>query len=278
MVYNINNKLNAWGNHTIEDNSSLNLGELNPFRYRGYYYDTVTGLYYLKARYYDPTIGRFISMDSVEYVDPDIANGLNLYAYCGDNPIMNVDPSGSWFFTILLSGLIGALIGGGVSIASQKISNDSINWGKTLFDLALGAVSGIIGFSKITRFGSTLLSGIIGAVGSIGGDIIQNNGQLAKIDWVRAINIAAISSAIGFWAGAGVRNAKAMVNAINEGKTIAGRAFLMSSAEALVRPNSGLVLQTMYINMAKSISQYKIISTIKVVLGMVVSSLFGGLV
>ena len=278
MVYNINNKLNAWGNHTIEDNSNLNLGELNPFRYRGYYYDTVTGLYYLKARYYDPTIGRFISMDSVEYVDPDIANGLNLYAYCGDNPIMNVDPSGSWFFTILLSGLIGALIGGGVSIASQKISNDSINWGKTLFDLALGAVSGIIGFSKITRFGSTLLSGIIGAVGSIGGDIIQNNGQLAKIDWVRAINIAAISSAIGFWAGAGVRNAKAMVNAINEGKTIAGRAFLMSSAEALVRPNSGLVLQTMYINMAKSISQYKIISTIKVVLGMVVSSLFGGLV
>ena len=68
---------------------------------RGYYYDTETELYFLKTRYYDPEIGRFISADSIEYADPEHVNGLNLYAYCNNNPIMNVDPSGC--FAIALS-------------------------------------------------------------------------------------------------------------------------------------------------------------------------------
>ena len=66
------------------------LAELNPFRYRGYYYDTETGLYYLKTRYYDPEIGRFITIDDIAVLDTtrDYPNGLNLYAYCfNDQPI-----------------------------------------------------------------------------------------------------------------------------------------------------------------------------------------------
>ena len=77
--------------------SASHIGNVNPIRYRGYYYDTETKLYYLKTRYYDPEVGRFISIDSIDYVDPDTVNGLNLYAYCGNNPVMNVDPNGnSW--------------------------------------------------------------------------------------------------------------------------------------------------------------------------------------
>ena len=53
----------AWGNHTIVDTSEKNLGNLNPFRYRSYYYDTETGLYYLMNKYYDPETGRFISQN-----------------------------------------------------------------------------------------------------------------------------------------------------------------------------------------------------------------------
>ena len=62
--------------------ATAHIGHRNPFRYRGYFYDRETGLYYLKSRYYDPQTGRFINMDSVEYADPSILNGLNLYAYC----------------------------------------------------------------------------------------------------------------------------------------------------------------------------------------------------
>ncbi len=92
----------AWGNHAVLDGNgnditdANHIGNLNPFRYRGYFYDVETELYYLQTRYYDPEIGRFITIDSIEYLDPESINGLNLYAYCGDNPVMGYDPNGTW--------------------------------------------------------------------------------------------------------------------------------------------------------------------------------------
>ena len=83
-------KYDAWGNCTIILNTS-GYGSRNPFRYRGYYFDSDLGMYYLTTRYYDPKTGRFINADSIEYLKPDKINGLNLYAYCGNNPIMYVD-------------------------------------------------------------------------------------------------------------------------------------------------------------------------------------------
>ena len=65
-------KYDAWGNHEAEVAAEgyVALAEINPFRYRGYYYDTETGLYYLQTRYYDPEVGRFISRDSIDYATP----------------------------------------------------------------------------------------------------------------------------------------------------------------------------------------------------------------
>lgn len=78
----------AFGNFIVtETSNSDKKGLLNPFRYRGYYWDSEFNLYYLKSRYYDPEIGRFISPDSVEYINPSEIFGLNLYAYCYNNPI-----------------------------------------------------------------------------------------------------------------------------------------------------------------------------------------------
>ena len=83
----------AWGKCTIKSNTS-NIAAINPFRYRSYYFDSEIGLYYLNARYYDPEIGRFISPDSIEYINAEDINGLNLYGYCLNNPIKYVDVSG----------------------------------------------------------------------------------------------------------------------------------------------------------------------------------------
>ena len=84
----------AWGkcNTVVLEESATDIANLNPFRYRSYYYDTETNLYFLKTRYYDPEIGRFMTIDDISYLDPDSINGLNLYAYCGDNPVMSYDP------------------------------------------------------------------------------------------------------------------------------------------------------------------------------------------
>ena len=84
----------AWGNLTTD--ALTEVAELNPIRYRGYYQDAETGLYYLQSRYYDPTTMRFINAD-----DPNIIQmgstekqELNLYAYCVNDPVNCVDPSG----------------------------------------------------------------------------------------------------------------------------------------------------------------------------------------
>ncbi|MCL2822161.1 MAG: RHS repeat-associated core domain-containing protein, partial [Firmicutes bacterium] len=65
-------------------------------RYRGYYYDTEIELYYLKSRYYDSETGRFVNADDFSYLNPVSVGGLNLYAYCGNDPINFVDPDGTF--------------------------------------------------------------------------------------------------------------------------------------------------------------------------------------
>ena len=91
----------AWGNHKIFDasgnevSSTTHIGYINPIRYRGYYFDVETGLYYLKTRYYDSQVGRFISSDDVDYLMSEQIMGLNLYAYCCNNPVMGYDPTGT---------------------------------------------------------------------------------------------------------------------------------------------------------------------------------------
>ena len=87
----------AWG-RMLSTTGSLasTLGVDNPFRYKGYYYDFETGLYYNVTRYYNPEWGRWISADDVSYLDPSSVNGLNLYAYCGNNPVMYSDSTGNF--------------------------------------------------------------------------------------------------------------------------------------------------------------------------------------
>ena len=75
----------AWGNFTISGNTAV--AKANPIRYRGYYYDEETGLYYCNARYYSPKWRRFISPDSTSYLDAESVNGLNQYCYCNNDPV-----------------------------------------------------------------------------------------------------------------------------------------------------------------------------------------------
>ena len=87
----------SWGKLiSIKDSNDVDkttdenfIGYVNPIRYRGYYYDSETGLYYLNARYYDPEVGRFISADET------LSGGYNLFEYCYNNPINFIDQKGN---------------------------------------------------------------------------------------------------------------------------------------------------------------------------------------
>ena len=80
----------AWG-YILS--SGGNLAEVNPLRYRGYYYDNEMGFYYLQSRYYDPENHRFINADSFASTGQGFV-GTNMFAYCNNKPIINSDPSG----------------------------------------------------------------------------------------------------------------------------------------------------------------------------------------
>ena len=86
-----------WGTvEDITDSTNINLGTVNPFLYRGYYYDSDTELYYLNSRYYDPETGRFINADDASSLAYSLQNFVqyNLFAYCWGNPINMLDRSG----------------------------------------------------------------------------------------------------------------------------------------------------------------------------------------
>ena len=121
----------SYGNHQIYEvnqngelilNNNLSfIGNINPIRYKSYYYDEETNLYYLNSRYYDSSIGRFISPDDISYLDSNIINGLNLYCYCNNNPVMYSDPEGTFkwkrTFGIIAEVLIDAVaIGAGIIV------------------------------------------------------------------------------------------------------------------------------------------------------------------
>ena len=148
----------AWGNPlTTTGTMADTLGKLNPFRYRGYVYDTETGLYYLGSRYYNSTWGRFVNADSESLItaSPDSAIwDKNLYTYCDSNPVTREDKSGQ-FWNIIA----GAITGGGLELVRQLLSGNEVNWAK----VGVSAISG----------------GLTAAVGPIAGCLISGANDVA---------------------------------------------------------------------------------------------------
>ena len=101
-----------WGKVLSVDGSEAStIGQINPIRYRGYYYDTETGFYYLQSRYYDPTTRRFLNVDS-QLAGTAQVQGYNLFAYCLNNPVNFSDPTGHWpDWGTLLGGVVTVLVG-----------------------------------------------------------------------------------------------------------------------------------------------------------------------
>lgn len=136
------------------------IGTANPLRYRGYYYDTETELYYLQSRYYSPELMRFISID-----DAALSNaqgepiGSNLYAYCLNNPVMNSDPSGK-FVTATTGALLGAFLSAVTYFVEYWLGMRTLNWwhlaGIVAAGAALGAIGGYISgwakFAKLAKY------------------------------------------------------------------------------------------------------------------------------
>lgn len=160
---------------------------MNPLRYRGYYYDTETGYYYLQSRYYDPSICRFINSDIPEIagMSKGISAGTNLFAYCNNKPINLSDPTGEFPVQIVIGALIGAVLGA-VGYLLTCVFDNFLNTGKINFkkvktwqlvaSMVVGAVDGGISGSNVTKIVRQVAGFLTGFIGTLttGGTIFES--------------------------------------------------------------------------------------------------------
>ena len=106
--------------------SDCDLANINPFRYRGYVYDSETGLYYLKSRYYDPVTGRFLNADMYCDTQSNIF-GTNMFAYCNNNWVNQIDHEGTDAYMVQFGNAVQTLwwTNGHTSVILQDSVN---NW------------------------------------------------------------------------------------------------------------------------------------------------------
>ena len=174
----------AYGNTTVLDSNgsidtnSNSIGNINPFRYRSYYFDSESGYYYLNHRYYVPFICRFLTMDNLSYLDSSSINGINLFAYCKNNPVMYEDPEGEFlgllFLMATLFNATGSFIFGSIE---QVITNgwNASNWDLSRL-LSVYFDKFITNQSIITGVATALLTGniIFGIIACIGMNQLTN--------------------------------------------------------------------------------------------------------
>ena len=172
----------AWGKLvSITGEKASTLGVINPLRYRGYYYDSETGLYYLQSRYYDPEVGRFISADDPEILLEDQDNLLqyNLFAYCFNNPVNMFDLTGE-----SPANIIGGIIGGVAGAALGYLLADALGlkgwkmWALVSAATVGGAVLGAFLGPYVAKLGSRVAAKLgIKSIPKLGSQI----GRLGKL-------------------------------------------------------------------------------------------------
>ena len=156
-------------------------------------------MYYLQSRYYDPQTGRFINADTLDYLEPESVNGLNLYAYCLNNPISYVDPTGH--SAILIGLIIGAIVGGVYGGLTAVVNDQNVLAG-VLIGIGAGALMGA-GAGVASLY---LAPVIVGQAAVVGGITYSAGGALA------------IGSGIAFGSGfIGGMAADALTQVVNDG-------------------------------------------------------------
>ena len=162
-----------WGNCTVQvlaadgnghsADSPDHIAQVNPFRYRGYFYDGETGLYYVSSRYYDPEVGRWINADSL--LNQESVLGYNMFAYCLNNPVNMMDETGELPFflvTAAIGAVAGAIVGGVVAAKKGKNVWAGIGIGAAaggLVGAGLGAAAGVMLAGSATASTAAVASG-----------------------------------------------------------------------------------------------------------------------
>ena len=140
--------------------SSGTLADVNPLRYRGYYYDSETGFYYLQSRYYDPELGRFINADSYASTDATGLLSANMFAYCENDPVNKSDPTGEFWATVAKMA-VGAAVNVVTTVVTNAIAGAPLTEGigKAAIEGAVTSVSGTV-IGTVVSVGFSIYRGV----------------------------------------------------------------------------------------------------------------------
>lgn len=119
----------GYGITTVSGSLATTLGKDNPFRFKGYYFDEESSMYYCQSRYYVPEWGRWLNSDNIAFLDTSDLKGMNLFCYCGNNPISNLDKSGYGFVSIVLFAILGFALSMAVELIRDASDNGKIDNG-----------------------------------------------------------------------------------------------------------------------------------------------------
>ena len=221
-------ELDAYGNHIRV------IGNIyNPIRYKGYYYDEESNMYYCQSRYYIPELYRWLNIDNANFLEVDDINKLNLFVYCSNNPVMGIDNDGHFSFlkclavgaaivgealcvavvTVATGGtalpvLVGAAVGAGVrgtvSAGNQLLTTGKVDFEQLFTDMAIGAVSGAFGGSTLGVLGMAVSESGTGFLGSIANDFVMGE----SINFGAAVMAGTSGLIFGLIGGAGAQHDK----------------------------------------------------------------------
>ncbi|MGN0799385.1 MAG: RHS repeat-associated core domain-containing protein [Christensenellales bacterium] len=227
----------AWGK-LISTTGTLatSLGADNPFRYRGYYYDTETGLYYLMTRYYDPEVCRFISADVYMTTGQGVLGG-NMWAYCGNNPVCRYDDGGE-FWHLVIGAAVGAAISFASSIVTDLVAGDEIDWKAAGISAASGAASGFLAATGVGLAGQVAGNAIISGVTNVVTQIATK--PASEFSWAELgteIAVGAVSGLVGGKGASYVPKASTITNVTFKTtvKTLGSKPTVRKATKAVVK-------------------------------------------
>ena len=200
-----NYNYDAWGkllsvtdaNGSVITNTN-HFAYLNPIRYRGYFYDTETGLYYCNSRYYDPQTRRFVNAEPNMFDGGFDAKagflGYNVFCYCANNPVTHKDDSGQGLILAIVVGAVVGAVGGFIgSVASDKAVGEPVDLPGAFISAGIGAIEG--GLTVVLPQYCALISATANALDSVIDDL--RDGSSPKEIVVNATISAGIGGIVG---------------------------------------------------------------------------------
>ena len=274
----------AWGKVTENATSAdtQNITETNPIRYRGYYYDTETRLYYVNSRYYDPAVKRFVSSDDsiISTATLEALTDKNLFAYCDNNPVTRSDGEGDIWHIV-----VGAVIGGALNsideilnvIKTYKSGGSDEEKTKAWLHLGLsftsGAVSGGLSMSGVGAVASISIN----AAASLGDEALDQliDGEIN----VRSLIVAGIEGvASGIGGGDSTKAVtKAGMETVRKTSTTFRKVYTSKGLKTAVKAYKGKAAKqaVRYLKNTKSVSKKLGKNTLKSIITIAAKKIWG---